>query len=133
MKPFGELYFSIVADDLNVLISVGNSAIVEAPRNEVILDWQSKAIDLACMSDRKIPLKLFENKDLASAELIYSGFSLTSYAKSFCTVIVDGPGKVYLSLMNKPDAAKTYTCLEPGTLAEASADIIWIGNLFSAT
>lgn len=122
---------SLIAD-LNVLISGGNSAFYEVPKNAIMSDSQPpEVIDMACISDRKFRLKLYGNKNQASGELIYNGFSLTPDAELYCTVIEDGPGKVNLSLMNKPDAAKTYTCLEPGSLIEYSADFIWIGNFFS--
>lgn len=135
MQPFSGLSFALVTDDLNFLIAAGNSTFLKVPENAVISDWQlPEAIDMACKSDCKCPLKWYGNMNQASEEPVYSGYSLTSDAKSYCTVIADEPGKVYLSLMNKPDAAKTYTCLEPGTLAETSADLIWIGNFcLSAT
>lgn len=52
-------------------------------------------------------------------------------AKSYCTVTSDEPGQIdlHVRLRNTADAAQTYICLEPGTLEEASADLIWIGEL----
>lgn len=62
-------------------------------------------------------------------EPLYNGFYLRPDAKSYCTVKADEPGKIELCLGNTAEAAQTYICMEPGTLDEASADVVWIGKL----
>lgn len=127
-----------LTDDRNGFISVAISTFTEAPKNLVLQSKSPEAIVLGCKSDCQCNLKWFVKKEsVPKKEQLYNGYTLSSEAKSYITVIADEPGKYYLNLTNKPDAAQTYICLEPGSLAEVSADVIWIGKFsnfcFSAT
>lgn len=111
-----------------IVLPVTQSALVEVPKNKAV--WQRgslEVIDVPCKSDYPGPLKWYVQKNPDSEkEALYNGLYLRPDAKSYCTVIKDEPGKIYLRLNNTADAAQTYFCFEPGTLAEASADLIWI-------
>lgn len=107
-----------------------HSKLVEVPRNAVV--WESSTInttDMACKSDYQYRLKwdVYKNNDYRK-DVLYNGFFLHPDARSYCTVVADEPGKYYLRLKNTAEAAKTYICVEPGSLSEASADLIWINN-----
>lgn len=121
---------AVLAFVLIHVLSGASSTLVEGPKNAVIfqLKWL-ESVEMACISDCQCNLKFFVNKGNDSEKQdLYDGYFLHSYANSYCTVIAVEPGKVRLNLTNKPEAAQTYTCLEPGTLTEASADLIWIGD-----
>src|SRR6218665_3523440 len=127
------------ANDLNVSISVAGSVIVETPQNKVIFKEESLyAIHLPCKSSCQCRLKWYLQKSQDSEkEVLYNGYALRPDAKHYCTAIADGMGNCNLNLTTAEEAAQTYICLEPGTLLEASADLIWIGKFsyfpFSAT
>lgn len=118
------------SSDSNVSFPVANSIFVDVPRNVVMKFDSAETIDLACKSDCQCNVQWYVRKNhSAENEIFYNGYFLRPDAKSFCTVITDEPGKCYLrtNLTNSAEAAKTYICLEPGTLDEVSADLIWIG------
>ena len=106
------------------------SVLIEVPSNAVILEHKPlSSIDMTCKSDYQNRLKwnVRENNDSA-IEVFYNGYYLREDAVSYCAAITDEPKKCYLRLRNEPQAAKTYICVEPGSLREASADVIWISK-----
>lgn len=126
----GGCYLQILVLTFALLFSGTNAAFVEVPNNTVVLEWNfPKVVVMACKSNCQCNLRWFVNKNHDEKEDLYNGYFLSSDANSYCSVTADEPGKYNLNLMNKPDAAQTYICLEPGTLAEASADLILIRDL----
>lgn len=84
---------------------------------------------MSCKSDLGYYITWFgRNHDATKRQQLFDGYDLISNAMDYCTIIEDEPGKYYLNLTNNPKAAQTYSCLEPGTFEEASADVIWLGN-----
>lgn len=57
---------------------------------------------------------------------IFDGYRLSKNVTSYCRVINGVPGKYNVSLTSTTNAAQQYVCLEPGTMMEASAEIIII-------
>lgn len=86
-------------------------------------------IDMTCRSHYQSRLKWnVQKNDDSGNEVLYNGYFLRPDAKSYCTVITEEPGKCYLRLRNTAAVAQTYICVEPGTLNEASAELIWISK-----
>lgn len=87
---------------------------------------------MACKSDYQSRLKWDVHKNDSGNDELYNGYFLHPDAKSYCTVITDEPGKCYLRLIrNTAEVAQTYICVEPASLCEASADLIWISKLIN--
>jgi hypothetical protein len=125
IKMYGFLCL-LVINEFPVL----NSELVEVPRNIVVgASEPLDTIDMTCKSDYQRRLKWVVHKSNKSrSNVLYNGYFVRPDADSYCTVLTDDHGRCSLRLSSTADAAQTYICVEPGSLHEASADLIWIAK-----
>lgn len=101
---------------------------MEFPRNTAVTDATGRT-EFTCRSSEGFVLQWFiQANDTTQRQSLALGDEIRSeQAKSYCRVRNGAPGKFTLILSIQVESAQTYTCHEPGTHQERSAELILLG------
>ena len=112
------------------LLSAGFCELLPKPQSHCEVLDEEKTVALQCKSTLEYPLTWLSQKPGSSRQSkIFNGFRLHKNFTSNYRVLNGKPGRYELNVNATKDAAQRYTCLEPGTLIKASAEVIIIGRL----
>lgn len=114
------------AEGILVRLSVVGSELVSWPENAVVVGKGRTVLD--CRSNTDCPIRWEKKEDESQKRIIYSGFDFgKGLNNSFYSIVKDSPGQYSLSVDVGWHTAGLYTCILPGTLEKASAELIFLG------
>lgn len=108
-------------------INVVDSALVKCPNNTAVTNTTNRA-EFSCRSDEGFELEWFiqANNTVQRQNLAFGDEIKNEQAKSYCSIENKKGGEFTLILNTKDESAQTYTCQEPDTDQERSAELIII-------